>query len=213
MNLAGLMEAFRDEASDTELPYLWGDPEVWRYVDQAVTRFVSLTGGIRDAASPVTDLILPAGAASVEIDPCILKVVNVMDPVRGRLHVINHTDPIAAMLTSTGLVARYIVVGETESTIRPIPVPTADQAVKLTVTRLPLKPIVDENSKLEVRPEYVPHLVYGVLALAFLKDDPETYQPARAEKNKTRFEELCEAAKSELQMRNRTPQPIQYGGL
>lgn len=213
MNLAGLMEAFRDEASDTEQPYLWSDSEVWRYVDQAVTRFVSVTGGIRDAASPVTDLILPAGAATVELDPCILKLLNVMDPLRGRLNLINHTDPMAALVASTGLVARYIVRGETEGMIRPVPVPTADQAVKLTVTRLPLKSIVDENSKLEVRPEYVPHLVYGVLARAFLKDDPETYQPARAEKNMTRFEELCEAAKSELQMRNRAPQPIQYGGL
>jgi len=212
MNLAGLLEAFREEASDTEAPYLWSDTEAWRYADQAVTRFVSVTGGIRDAVSPLTDLVLPADAPVVDMDPLILRLLSANDPLRGRLTVINSTDPMAALRVTSG-VTRYLVIGESENSVRPIPVPIVDQALKLVVMRLPLKSIVDESSKLEVRSEYVPHLLFGMLAHAFRKDDPETYQPARAEKNEARFEALCLAAKVELQGRNRVAQPIQYGGL
>lgn len=212
MNLAGLLEAFREEASDTEKPYLWSDSEAWRYADQAVTRYVTVVGGLRDAVSSLTDLVLPAGAATVETDPLILRLLSASDPLRGRLTVINHTNPIAALRVTAG-VARYLVIGESENSLRPVPVPVEDQTLKLVVMRLPLKPITDENSKLEVRAEHVPHLVYGMLALAFRKDDPETYQPARADKNEARFEALCAAAKSEIQGRNRSPEPIQYGGL
>jgi hypothetical protein len=110
-------------------------------------------------------------------------------------------------------VVRWLIIGETENTLRPVGVPTADTALTLMVLRLPLRPIVDSSSILEVRPDHVTYLVHGVLELAYLKDDPDTYQPGRSEKQGKRFAGYALQVKSEVNARNRVAKPVTYGGI
>ena len=221
MTLSELLDHFRDLASDTELPYLWSDREVYRYVDQAQNSFVKVFGGFRDNTGPMTQLVLPANQLTVPFDSRILRILKAVNPITGPVDVLNATDyrtdyigsDYAKNTAITNGAVRWLIIGETENTLRPIGTPLVDTLLVLSVMRLPLRPIVDSTSILEVRPDHVPYLVHGMLELAYLKDDPDTYQPGRSEKQGKRFDEYALMVKSELNARNRVAKPVTYGGI
>lgn len=212
MKASDLKTKFRNLTSDVEAPYLWSDAELWGYLTEAYNQMVRGIGGLRDAASEVTQVVVPAEVEIVDIDPRIISLLAARDADGRPLSILDWADPEAKRRGQSGTV-RAIVLGETENTLRAIDIPTVDTQLYFIVRRMPLTGVKDGNTVFELRDDHAEHLVYGALARAYLKDDPETYDKRRADMNEARFLSYVAQAKQDLQTRGMRTRVVEYGGL
>lgn len=211
-----LASYFRDQVHDTKKPYLWTDTEVLRYMNLAYFDWVRLIGGLRDASSDLTQLVLPAGVEVFDLDRRIIKILSakLADASAGKpaLRILSSQDYEALSLpTRTGTV-RALVFGEGESSLRVLDTPAEATTVKLVVRRLPLENVTLASDAFEVRDEHTEFLVYGMMQRAYLKDDQDTYNKGFSDRAGTMFQAEAARAKVDSERANHAPRPVQYGG-
>lgn len=211
-----LASYFRDQVHDTKKPYLWTDTEVLRYMNLAYFEWVRLIGGLRDATSDLTQLVLPAGVATFELDRRITKILSakITDVTASKpaLRILASQDYDALSLpTRTGDV-RALVFGEGESTLRVLDTPTVATNIGLVVRRLPLENVTLASEAFEVRDEQTEFIVYGMMQRAYLKDDQDTYNKGFSDRAGAQFQAEAARAKGDSERANHVPRPIQYGG-
>lgn len=222
-----LHDRFRVDMSDTELPYLWSDDEVWSYADDAYSMFARLTGGIPDASTDITSLAITAGEARSPCSPLILKVRDAyLDSTKRRLLLRNVEDAPLIPVGDYGSISgaadresgdvRAMVIGEEEGSVRWVGVPTADDVAKLTVFRLPSKRINEDSSDSdldEIHYRHHIHLLLWMKHLAYGKQDAETYDKGRAEEFRLAFGDYCARALAETARQRHKNRVVAYGGI
>lgn len=189
MDASSVVGHFRDEVFDAEEPYLWSDPLVLRYLNEAQIAFCRETEGL-EATMP---LALPAGRQSVTLDRRILKI----RAARNGTRVLELIPPerAAGLRTTTGTPRALIVRSRTQ--IEPYPTPVEDFAVTLDVFRMPLSAVESSGDALEVDEIYEPALLAFMQHRAYARPDPETFDKVKSESFLAQFKAECRKAQQE----------------
>jgi hypothetical protein len=215
MNTTELLELFRIEAVDEEEPQLWGDAELFRYMDDAQKKFCRLTGGLSDASSALTQLYVTTGEEWLCMSPLILETKSAVDGTTGcEITIINREDMPKLNLRFDGRTgpAKYLILGLEADRGRVYPVPSVDSTIALVVDRLPLKSLTDEGQKIEIAEQHHQHLLKWMFHRAYSKQDAETFDRAKAAESKLAFESYCADAKRERERAKNKVRVVTYGG-
>lgn len=232
MTAEELLAQFRAEVYDAQAPYLWSDPEVFRYMNDAYRMFVRLTGGIPDSTSDITTVAVTARQARSDVSPLILKFRSAYLISSGRrLDILNDVDePLIRHTDYGGLVftgrnnapgpVHSMVIGEDRSgergQVRWINVPAVNDTVRLSVYRLPLDPVPPGGAGFdfpEIGEEHVEHLTLWMKHRAYGKQDAETFDANKRNTYEAAFRGYCAQAKAEWDRYRSKVQVVQYGGL
>lgn len=211
-----MLAAFRSDMSDTEVPYLWSDADVYRYIDDAQKTFCRKTDGISDATSFLTQLSIAQNDGFIVLDKRILKIRAATRADTGEpVEVLNSEDLARQGLRfvpgTTGSI-KALVIGEEKGKARPYPISNAALTLNLTIFRLPLLSIEGDDD-LEVDEEHHNGLLLWVKSRAYLKDDANCYDKEQATNYEARFAAYCDEAMREERKRQHKIRIVQYGGL
>lgn len=211
-----LLETFRDEMDDVAEPYLWSDDLVYGYINDAQRMYWRLTDGIADGTTPeVTQLLIVPGTEWYAVHPSILKIRDAYRTDTGLpVTVYNQEDMASYGLRFDGRTGslRVLVIGIEENKARAWPVPNETVTIQLTVFRLPLVAIVDDQA-LDVPDQHQEHLLLWAKHRAYSKQNAETFDRTRAKEFGDAFRAYCSAAQDEQHRAKHKPRAVVYGGL
>lgn len=224
MDSTELYNAFRSDVVDVEAPYLWSDEEVFGYMNEAQIAFCRFAYGIADVTTEeVVAVPLVAGEEFSPLHPAIMNIREARLMSTGREIAIRNLFDAGAASDDYGLFlasnehrpgpVRGMVIGEQDDVCRWVGIPEADDEVRLSVYRLPVKDIVGEGQTFEIRREHHRTLLYWMKHLAYTKQDAETFDRAKAQENELRFRATCQEARDEWERRKHKPRSIKYGGI
>lgn len=229
MNSAELLYAFRSDVGDVERPYLWSNPEAFRYMDSAYRMFVRLVGGIADFTTPeVTRVNLRAGVDVYDLHPAILRIRQVMrasDNVEVR--VINDLDQrnlfrsvydygqFRTLLQSNqpGEV-RYLVTGQQRNKAKTIQIPMSADTLTMDVYRMPLTHVVNDTHPLdEVDEDHHMYLLDWMKHLAYKKQGAGAPDNGKSDEFELSFRSYCAQVKAEWERYKHKTRVVSYGGI
>lgn len=226
MDVRELTDAFRSEVFDQAEPYLWSDADVLRYASEAENMFCRLSGGIVDSSSALTRLDYKAGDEYVAYDRRILVIRAAKDAATAREIRLMNVEDVAQIsadvdygvqrafrLDGTLGEVKYVVTNMEPRKLRLVRIPKEDGGLRLTVYRRPMARITSLDDALEIDEEHHNHLLLGMKALAFLKDDTETYDPKKAAESEARFRNYCDQVRAEREKREHKVRVVRYGGI
>ena len=228
MDSTRLFELFRSDVADEAKPYLWKDIEVWEYMDSAYKAFVRLTGGIADFTSSITEVSATANEPTSEVSKRILRFMSAHRASDNRpVEIINSTDigrlsrsrsdyGVSRPFTLNDQVGPVVamVIGMQRGVVRWLNVPEVDDLIKLHVYRLPLNDITGDGQEfVDIDDQHHIYLLNAMKALAYRKQDAETFDRARAEENEVVFARYCALVKSEFERARHKTRVVAYGGL
>jgi hypothetical protein len=225
-----LIERFRKEVHDTASPPLWTDEEVVSYLDESQKWYCRLTGGIADSTSEVTRALMTTNEPFGDLDPRILKVRYAKrESDNQQIEILNFEDieNRPTKLTDYGRRPAYLtfddertgevhamVTGMEQDRVRWVHVPVEDDVALMIVSRLPLETITTDNlAPLEIREQDHHVLLRGMKALAYGKEDAETYNKALQEKHELAFIRDCAQGKTDRERREHKYRTMGYGGI
>ena len=197
MDGATFITRFREETMDEQLPYLWSDTLILRYLDEAQIEFCRRTEGIEDSTSSICTLNVPAGADSVAISPKILKVRSVTIADTGRALEISSIEAERGHAHLPAGEPRTIILKLNAHRALIMPAAERDIVLKLDVMRLPLNPIESPGDEVELDAMYDGTLMHYALYRAYSRPDPETMDRVRADFFLQSFERACVLANRE----------------
>jgi hypothetical protein len=222
-----LLDLFRKDVVDTAKPYLWSDSEIYAYMNDAYFMYVRLMGGIADSTSvAVTQVIAQAGEPFADLHPSILTIRGAYRTSDNkRVEVINYEDiekiavqdfgvsmPVKLDLTQGSIVS--MVIGMEDDVVRFFKVPSADDVIQLSVYRLPLEPITGGDQTFEgVKDHHHIHFLKWMKAMAYSKQDTDTFNKVKASEEEMKFRAYCEQARLEWERKRHKPRVVQYGGI
>jgi hypothetical protein len=213
---ADLYAQFRGDVVDQLEPYLWSDAEVLDYADDAQKMFCRLIGGLADASSPLTVIAYTDATDWVDTSPLILKPRDAYDVLTGRpIEVVNYENLNSMDFRFDGRrdIPRYLVTGMEEHRARLYPFPAVTGSIQLVVDRLPLLPVDDPDSRLEVADQHKNGLVMWMKARAYKKQDAETRNDRLALQYDQEFHSYCAMAKAEKDRAKHRTRVVGYGGI
>ena len=218
MNSSDALEVFREEMNDEATPYLWSDSLVFRYLDQAQKNFCRWTEGIEDSTTTaITQATVTAGVDWVELDKRVLKVREVVNVSTGRPYKVHNMEDAARLgVVFNGRVGQIeaFVTGLSKHMLRAWPLPTEDTDIELRVFRLPLVDITDAgDEEFEIDEQHHMALLLWAKAMAYGKEDAETFNKSKRDDYEVRFRSYCAEAKKEQGRMRRDVGVVAYGGL
>lgn len=215
--LAGeIVALFRNEVMDTEMPYLWSQDEAFIYLNDAYTMLVRFLGGVSDASTPaVAQIAFSANTKSVNLHSSVLRIVRAFNNAGEEISVIEDTD-FPLVRNASGKLAllrvgstsaadiEYLVMGADHRKALLHPVPNTSGTITLHVRRVPVTPLDSDTDTLpDLQPEHHMHLVKWMKALAYRKQDAETFDMDKALLNETSFLQYASQAVYEVSRFNR----------
>lgn len=191
-----LINLFREEADDKNIPYLWSDALLCTYGTEGEAEAARRARLIKDATTAaVCAYAVTTSTQKITLDPRIIYVRSVyiasktLPLERIHQHDINIAFPGWDTTVNLGDVNRFIVDKETGIMWFDSPFPASD-TVNLTVIREPLLALSNINTVVnpEIAPRYQIKLVHWMLHRAFGKQDSETNDPDKAKNELEKFE-------------------------
>lgn len=231
MTPTDLVARFRLDVDDDQTPYLWSDDEVWGYLNDAIQKWLGTPGGgVRDASTTsIVNLTVTSGDAWLELSPLITKIRSARLASTGRTLPIISFEELFGMdgmansqfpvstddFDLTGPI-KALVIGMEDNKLRTVRIPAANDTVKLVVERLSINThaAADNPQKtIEVDSQYHLDLLFGMKALAYRKQDADTFDKTKADEAEAQF--VARAAKAALDKARREHKPrlMVYGGL
>ena len=213
MNTTELLAVFREEVVDLEAPYLWSDPLVYRYIDDAQKQFCRETYGIADARRFKIN-VLADGTEWYKTDARILKIRAATDSLTGSdVPMIPVEKMTAHGLSFDGKPGplRALITGLEKNVIRVVPKPNLASTVELRVFRLPSEAIA--GSDFEIDAQHVLPLLFWVKHKAYGVQDSEMYDPKAEAKNLSMWKAYCADAKNEQSRAMHPVGSVIYGGI
>lgn len=200
MNAGEILAMFRNDVMDTQMPYLWTDEEAYVYLNDAYTMFVRFIEGTPDFTSAVCcEIPYASGDTEVDVHPSVVRIMRAFNNAGTEISVIENTDVplvrgsdgkvrLLRVGAETGANVQYLVLGANQYAAQLHPVPTASGTLKLQVRRLPLAELTTASDSLTDVPEkHHIHLIKWMKALAYRKQDAETFDLAKAEESEQSF--------------------------
>lgn len=218
MNSSELLDLFRSEMGDTVEPYLWSDTDIFGYADDAQKMLCRKTDGISDASTTaVTEIAAVVDTDWVALHKSIKRIRSAIRTDTGRqIDIINRDDmPKRGWYFDgrTGPV-KALVIGSEAHKARVYPKSNEAVTLQLEVFRLPLVAITDDgDQEFEVDEEHHRHLMLWMKHLAYLKQDAETFDRARAEEFEGKFLGYCTQVQEEERRKAFKVRTVAYGGI
>lgn len=183
MTLEELTALYRAQSQDTEEPYFCSNELLAMYASEAQEEACRRGQLIRDAASPMCTIAYQAGDESVPVDPRIVQVV--MAFVDGYPVDVIGGDQMDAIMpgwsaATTSARPSRMISGVSAGRMHLWPTPSQTGQIKLRVLRMPLKRLVNDTDKPEIRQEAHPALVEWMLYRAYSRDDADLGDPTKA---------------------------------
>lgn len=191
MTLSDLIDAYRDESHDMATPPFMSDERLTRLANEGQNEACRRADLITDSTSDFCSLTVTAGDPLLELDPRILRVT------RARLMSVAY--PLLTAQTAemddenpgwedhTGSPTHYIGDYQT-GYIRLYPIPTINDTVRITVSRLPLDEMEADGDEPEIRLEGQPALVQWMLHRAYAYQDTDLVDPNKSAAALVEFE-------------------------
>jgi len=216
MTSGELLELFRVEMNDVPKPQLWSDDFIFGAADSAQTWFARWTDGLPDSTTPaVIDLAIVAGTDTYPLHKAILKIRTARRADNGRpVEVCNEEDLVTHNRYFDGIpgVLRALVTGMDDYAVRTWPLPAEDTPVKLSVFRMPLVKITDDQP-FEIAEQHHRELLLWMKHLAYSVQDAETFDKTKASDFEQRFKDYCFKVKLEQGRLRHKPRAVVYGGI
>jgi len=221
-----LLVKFRAQITDTALPCLWSDEEVYAFMDDAQKQFCRLTGGISDATSDITQISVDAGEEFVAIDPRVLKIRYAKRLSDNQALALwnfedmnqpSDLDDYGMKQTmkfddKTGPI-KGLILGMERHKVRCMPIPEVAETIALIVYRIPLLPVTETSQELEIEEQHHQYLVYWMMKLAYEKQDAEAFDRGKANEMEKKFLAYCAEARHERELREHKYRAVAYGGI
>ena len=183
MTLEDMIALYRAQAMDIADPPFCSDELLTLYANEGQDEACRRGQLIRDAASPLCTVPYAQGDESVALDQRIHSVLKAFVN-GGPVNVVGADQMDAYMPTwqspSFAVRPSWLVSGLTTGRLHLWPTPSQAGEIKLHVQRLPLKNLVNDNDKPEIRPETHPALVEWMLYRAYSRQDADLADPAKA---------------------------------
>lgn len=220
-----LRELFRAEVEDEVQPYLWSDAEFYEYLNEAQKEFARETDFFKDVSTPaITRLTVTADDPWVALDPRVVEVRRVAttdSPLPLQIANANELDhryltgaygETYASNWDTAKGSPKLAVADLETDkLRLVPIPTSDTTLKLHVVRLPLNDVTGPDSELEISEDsYRRSLLMFAKAMAYEKQDAETYSPEKSASYRADFYNYCSIVKSRQTRKQRRVGTVRY---
>jgi hypothetical protein len=211
MDVDAFIVEFRERAQDTVVPYLWSDAEILGYLNDALDEACERSRLIEDSTTAECCAItLSTGVSRYDLHASVFLVKRLT--FRGRaliessVEAEDRSDP--NWESRTGEPWRFI---QTESQLRLIPTPTADQDgedIALTVYRRQLESLTLGDFAPEIAERYHQRLLDWMLHRAYSKPDADTVNPAKADEHEARFiRSFGERVDANVQRKRRDKRP------
>ena len=226
MNSTDLHDAFRSDVVDEVGPYLWTDAEIYRYMGDAYSMFVRLTGGVPDFSSAATAVPIVAGEPVADLHHSILRImsatrrsdtkpIEIINPTDvGKLRASDYGQVKSIVMDTRSGPVRYMVIGMERDKARWVQVPEVDDIADLIIYRMPLVPITGEDQALaDVAEEHHIHLLNWMKHLAYKKQDADTFDAQASARGKADFESYCALVKAEWERYKHKSRVTSYGGI
>ena len=168
MNLAAIRSEARLRLKDEAKPYLWSDEWLDQEANEAEREACIRARLIEDKSSIATSIDLTTDALRYELHPSVL-------------------DVLAAELASRpGVPVTGWTLTETELVFAELP--KADDVLLLTVIRLPLGEMADDDDSPEIRTHHHLRLVDWIEHRAYAVKDADAFAPGESANALVRFE-------------------------
>ena len=192
MTLADLIDAFRDESFDNNrVKYFWSNATLTRFANEAENEAGRRGSLLVSSSGPTCTYGVSAGQDVVLLDRSVLKI--------RRARMASGGDMLASVTAAqmdlsaqsweleTGTPIA-LVTDYQSGAVRLYPVPTSDDTLITTVSRLPLRQMEADDDEPEIRAEAHPALVQWMLYRAYSRQDAETFDPKKASRALLEFE-------------------------
>lgn len=218
MNTEEVVSLFRKDMADETTPPLWSDDEVFGYLDEAQRTLVREMGGIKDSTSSLSRCTIAVNQKTIKFTDTVLKLVRAIKVSDGtELDIINVNDMqrLGLKFDNVPGTLRYIVTGMDDEQAFLLPIPAEADTLQLVIERLPKDVIEPDKApqELEVSLKHHRPLLDGMKALAYEKQDAETFDKRKAEEFAGKFARYCAKAKAERARKEHKPRTVAYGGM
>lgn len=183
MALRDLIDEFRYEASDESIPYFWPDSYLAKIASQAEREACRRGALIIDSTSQFCTLAFEAGDDVLNLDKRIIEIRRARVVETGCKLSFVTSDQLdrnnETWESEIGNPYAYVSDYQTGA-IRLYPVPTNNGEIRLTVRRLPLADMELDEDEPEIRTEAHSALVQWMLYRAYMRQDADSFNPAKS---------------------------------
>lgn len=192
MELQEIRNACRVLMDDLDTPYLVSDSTLDDFINQAESEAADRANLILDSTTVATSRIeVVAGSMEYALNPLVLDIKRVELPsqkqplVKLGYKALDdlHEDWQTRERTPTGY-----ALDMDANTLYLSHIPVIDETMKLTVVRLPLEKMVEDEDTPEIAEQYHYDLVYWVLSLVYQIRDSDIADPDLSLKYEAKFE-------------------------
>lgn len=191
MTLADLIALYRADSMDAPDGQLCSDELLTIYANEAQDEACRRGQLLRDSSAPVAVISFDAGAETVALDARVLRVLRAfVDGHQALPTSVEEMDHLVPGWQFQSLQDRpqRLVTGMTTGKLHLWPVPAQAGTIRMTVQRLPLKPMRTEADSPEIRPELHRALVPWMLYRAYSREDTDLYNDTKAAVHLAKFE-------------------------
>lgn len=225
-----LVARFRLDVRDDQQPYLWSDAEVWGYLNDAIQRWLGAPGGgVLDASTTaICNLAVTAANPWLTLSPLITKIrsarlastkrtleVITLEHLLGMQGMANNQFPVSTDDLDLEGNIKALVIGMERNKLRVVRIPTANDTVKLIVERRSIythAPGDSPETAIEIDANYHLDLLFGMKALAYAKEDADTFDKSKSDDNEAKFQGRVDKYVRDRSSKTHTPKLMTYGG-
>lgn len=203
MIVQSLINAFREDMRDTATPYLWSDSELIRHINTARREICQGAWGISDLIELTFTKLQP-------LQPLPRAVTKVkMASAGGKtIRLAAYTEVVDPLTERSAARLEYLLTGITEGSLRAYPRPEQDTTVQMTVLRNPtydILSVVDDDLQYELPAETSQGVLYWMRAMAYSKEDSETFDREQSDRQMALFGRFLDAYKHMHERREHQP--------
>jgi hypothetical protein len=202
MTLSELIAAFRQRTDDVVEPTFWSDLDIIGYLNEAESEAAERALAIYDSVTPaVTQIAIEPARAQYSLHPAILRLadrtIRLASQPRCCLQPMDVGEldrRFACHWQDRRGTPRWFYLRGLDAGVRGaqtlnlVPIPDRADELHLAVYRVPLTPMAKDNDCPELPARMHLRLLNWALYLAYLKEDSEICQPAKAQLYAQMFE-------------------------
>ena len=196
MLLSEIIDENRGILDDRVPPYLWSDKDLAGCVNRTINDLCIKAKIIIDSTTAdICTISVVSGTKDYLYDPRIIEIKRARlysqsYPLRKRSVYYLDNHKVGWESDSDGTPVMYLI-DKTTGYITLHPTPSADDSLLLTVARLPLVRLSDEDMSAipEIPAQYHNDIYDGILGYAYSKQDSETFDPIKAERYKAMWKQ------------------------